>query len=132
MDANLAKHFAGLIALAREVFENVEETVDMTPVRAIWRLQAQYAGYRIVVTELCSGALRQYRYYVLHGDWVEVGFDNSPDPQVIRLKYGRIGKEHAGECLPHVHLQDKTQLALTVEMTFPMFVAWVKTNIVPE
>jgi hypothetical protein len=28
---------------------------------------------------------------------VEAGLDNSPDPRAISLKYGKFGKEHAGE-----------------------------------
>ena len=129
MDAHITKHFADIIALAQAVFENVESSVDMTPERAIMRLNAEYGALRIVVTELISEHLRKYRYYALNGDFVEVGFDNSPDPHVIRLKYGRIGKEHVGEYIPHVHLHDKTQLVLTDEITFQMFVEWLKTNI---
>lgn len=53
----------------------------------------------------------------------------SPDPQVIRLKYGRIGQEHTGEGVPHVHLQNKTQVALTDEMTFAMFAEWAKAHL---
>lgn len=59
-----------------------------------------------MITELFS-ELRKYRYYVLRGDWVEAGFDNSPDPRAIRLKYGRIGKEYANEYIPHLHRDDK-------------------------
>jgi hypothetical protein len=73
--------------------------------------------------------LRKYSYYVLHGKWVEAGFDNSPDPRAIRLKYGEIGQAHAGEHIPHLHLEDKMQLSLTEEMTFTEFVSWVKGNL---
>ena len=132
MDAHVTNDFADIIALAQDSFENVEYTLDKTAVRSILRLQAQYAAYRIVVTELFSENIRKYSYYVLKGDYVAAGFDNSPDPHVIRLKYGQIGKEHTGECLPHRHLHNKTQLALTDEMTFAMFVTWVKANIVLE
>jgi hypothetical protein len=69
---------------------------------------------------------------LLRGDWVEAGFDNSPDPRAIRLKYGRFGAEHAGEAVPHLHREDKTQLFLTDEMTFEAFVDWLKANIVPR
>lgn len=129
MDAYVTNDFADIIAIAQETFENVEFARDATPARAILRLQGQYSAYRIAVTELRSENARKYSYYALKDDWVEVGFDNSPDPQVIRLKYGRIGQEHAGEGVPHVHLHNKTQLTLTDEMTFAMFVAWMKANI---
>jgi hypothetical protein len=105
--------------------------MDTTPARAILRLQARYGPYRIVVTELLSDGLRKYSYYVLHGNWVEAGFDNSPDPRAIRLKYGQIGAEHAGEPVPHLHQQDKTELSLTAEMTFETFVDWVTATIQP-
>jgi len=78
---------------------------------------------------LFSDEVRKYRYYVLQGKWVEAGFDNSPDPRAIRLKHGEIGQEHAGEHIPHLHLEDKTHLSLTKEMTFPEFVDWVKGNL---
>ena len=93
------------------------------------RIDAEYGKYKILVTELFSDGLRKYRYYVLHGDWVEAGFDNSPDPRAIRLKYGEIGKEHAGEPVPHLHLEDKTRLSLTEEMTFADFVRWLNGNL---
>jgi hypothetical protein len=66
---------------------------------------------------------------VLRDDWVEAGFDNSPDPRAIRLKYGRIGKEYANEYIPHLHQDDKNHLSLTEEMTVSDFVDWVKTNL---
>ncbi|MEW6404455.1 MAG: hypothetical protein AB1649_21885 [Chloroflexota bacterium] len=62
-------------------------------------------------------------------EWVEAGFDNSPDPRAIRLKYGKIGKEYAGENIPHLHLDDKSRLSLTEEMTFTSFVEWVRANL---
>ena len=65
----------------------------------------------------------------MRGDWVEGGFDNAPDPRVIRLKYGKIGEEHMGENIPHLHREDKTRLYLTEEMTFQDFVAWLKSNL---
>jgi hypothetical protein len=38
------------------------------------------------------------------------------------MKYGKIGKEHAGENIPHLHLDDKTSMVLTEEMMFSDFV----------
>ena len=57
-----------------------------------------------------------------------VGFDNSPDPRAIRLKYGRIGKEHTGKPVLHLHLHDKTDLQLTETLVFADFVAWLQEN----
>ncbi len=81
------------------------------------------------LTELFSDGMRKYRYYILLGSRVEAGFDNSPDPRAIRIKYGKIGKEHAGENIPHLHLEDKTHMTLTEEMTFANFVKWLQANI---
>lgn len=129
MDEKTARHFAEIIQLAQSAFEQVTYEIDTTPNRAILRIQAEYGKYQILVTELFSDEVRKYRYYVLQGKWVEAGFDNSPDPRAIRLKHGEIGQEHAGEHIPHLHLEDKTHLSLTKEMTFPEFVDWVKGNL---
>ena len=131
MDAKAANHFAGIIALAQGAFEQVEHVADATLERAILRLQAKYGVYQVLIAELFSDGMRKYRYYVLRGDWVEAGFDNSPDPRAIRLKYGRIGEEHGGEYVPHLHRSDKSQLSLTEDMTFAAFVDWLKANIQP-
>ena len=131
MDQQTADHFAGIVRLAQVTFEHVAYEIDATPQRAILRLQAQYGRYQVLITELFSDAVRQYRYYVLRGDWVEAGFDNSPDPRALRLKYGRIGAEHAGEYVPHLHRENKTQLSLTEGMTVAAFINWLQANIPP-
>ncbi|MBD2567321.1 hypothetical protein [Anabaena lutea] len=129
MDTKITDYFADIVKIAQVNFQSVKHTIDSTPKRAILRLEAQYGEYRVLITELFSDELRKYRYYVLRGDWVEAGFDNSPDPRAIRLKYGRIGKEYANEYIPHLHRDDKNLLFLTEEMTFTDFVDWVKTNL---
>ena len=129
MDTKVTNHFADIITLAQATFAHVEYVTDATPERAILRLQAKYGKYRVFITELFSDGVRKYRYYVLREDWVEAGFDNSPDPRAIRLKYGRIDLEHAGEYVPHLHQDDKARLSLTEEMTFAVFVDWLKANV---
>ncbi|OBQ42085.1 MAG: hypothetical protein AN485_00105 [Anabaena sp. MDT14b] len=129
MDTKITDHFADIVKITQINFQQVSYTIDTTPKRAILRLEGQYRQYRILITELFSDELRKYRYYVLRDDWVEAGFDNSPDPRAIRLKYGRIGKEYANEYIPHLHQDDKNQLSLTEEMTVSDFVDWVKTNL---
>ncbi len=105
--------------------------MDATPARAILRLEARYDIYRIIATELLDSSARKYRYYVLSDSRVEVGFDNSPDPRALRLKYGRIGEQHVGELIPHMHLANKTGLRLTDEMTFQEFVTWLNQHLPP-
>lgn len=129
MDEKTSRYFDDLIRLAQSTFEKVEFELNSTPGRSILNIQAEYGQFRIFVTELFSDKVRKYRYYVLREDWVEAGFDNSPDPRAIRFKYGKIGEEHAGENVPHLHLDDKSRLSLTQEMTFTSFVEWLKKNL---
>ena len=118
-----------MIQLVRTTFTDVEVEIDTTPVRALLRIQAHYGPYRVFITELSDGSRRQYRYYVLQGNDVEAGFDNSSDPRALRLKYGRIGEEHLGEYLPHLHRANKTQLLLTEEMHCVDFVHWLHQHL---
>lgn len=131
MDTPAADAFARITELARAAFDQVNFLTDFTPERSILRLSAVYGVYQVRVVELISQNTRQYRYYVLRGEFVKVRFDNSPDPRAIRLRYGRISAEHANEPVPHLHRADKTQLFLTEDMTFEAFVDWLKANIEP-
>ena len=128
MDTKITDHFDGIIHLAQQAFQQVEYAVDSSPQRTILKLNARYGDLRIIVVELFSDSQRKYRYYALLENWVMVGFDNSPDPRAIRLKYGRIGKEHVRKLVPHIHLHDKTELELTDEIAFTDFVAWLQEN----
>jgi hypothetical protein len=92
LDPDPTVAFAAIIRTAQAVFEHVVVEIDTTPARAMLRIQAWYGPYRVFITELIDAHTRKYRYYVLHGNDVEAGFDNSPDPRALRLKYGRIGK----------------------------------------
>ena len=127
MDPKIKEYFDGVVTLAQATFERVEYVVDATPQRAILRLEAHYGDFRVFIVELFSDKMRKYRYYLLRGDWVEAGFDNSPDPRAIRLKYGKIRKKNVGENVPHLHLENKARLTLTHEMTFADFVEWLNT-----
>ena len=129
MDEKASRHFTEIIELAQSVFQNIAHEIDATPDRSILRMEAEYGKYKILVTESFSDGIRKYRYYVMRGDWVEAGFDNAPDPRVIRLKYGKIGEEYTGENVPHLPREDKTQVYLTEEMTFQDFVDWLKRNL---
>ena len=111
------------------MFAHVVAEIDTTPARAILRIQAQYGPYRVFITELIDAHTRKYRYYVLHGNNVEVGFDNSPDPRALRLKYGRIRETHVGEPIPRLHLVNKTHLELTEEISFTAFIDWLQQHL---
>jgi hypothetical protein len=132
LDQQVAGHFADIVAVAQATLSQVAYEIDATPQRAILRLQARYGRYQVLITELFTDGVRKYRYYVLQANWVEAGFDNSPDPRALRLKYGRIGSEHAGELIPHLHRENKTQLLLTAEITVAAFIEWLQTNLPVE
>ncbi len=127
MDTQTHHDFTRIVQQARTLFADVTFVTDATPERAILRLQATYGSYRVFVTELRDATTRKYRYYVLRGAWVEAGFDNSPDPRALRLKYGQIG-QHAGELVPHLHQENKQHLELTDEIHMKEFVQWIREH----
>ncbi len=127
MDTHTHHDFTRIIQQAQAVFADITYVTDSTPERAILRLQATYGSYRVFVTELRDTTTRKYRYYVLKDTWVEAGFDNSPDPRALRLKYGRIG-HHAGELVPHLHRENKQHLELTDEMNMKDFIQWLREH----
>lgn len=129
MDAEIADYIASVILLAKATCNAVRHSTDSTPKRSILRLEARYGNYRVLVIELFSDdRRRKYRYNLLRDNYVEAGFDNSPDPRAIRLKYGSIGQAHVGEHIPHLHQVDKTELTLTDEIFFQAFVQWLQEN----
>jgi phosphatidylserine/phosphatidylglycerophosphate/cardiolipin synthase-like enzyme len=125
LDAYPPNTFADIIEDAQAHFTQVVVDINATPQRAILQIRAYYGFYRIFITELIDAHRRQYRYYVLYDQYVEAGFDNSPDPRALRLKYGQIGSQHAGEHIPHLHRANKTELLLTDEIHFRDFMAWL-------
>jgi hypothetical protein len=125
LDRKTTEHFTRIVQLASVHFEAVQYVIDSTPKRAILKLTAFYKTYKILVTELDSDESFKYRYYVLQNQLVIAGFDNAADPRAIRLKYGIIGKDHSGELIPYLHLDDKKELILTEEMNFDKFLDWL-------
>ena len=129
MDKKTSEYFNDIIKQSQDIFENIEYNSDSTPERAILNIQAEYGLHRIFITELFSDNIRKYRYYILDENYIEAGFDNAPDPRAIRLKYGKIGKEHAGKNVCHLHLENKTRIELTEAMSFFDFIKWLQLNI---
>jgi hypothetical protein len=133
LDAAPSEYFAGIVTLAQSQLDNTKILEqDHTPRRSILRLGANYGRFEVFITEIVTTERRKYRYYVLDGDEVIAGFDNAADPRALRAKYGRIGQEHAGELIPHLHLEDKTQLTITEEVDCAGFISWLATNLSPE
>ena len=110
MNPEATEYFAKIAEQARALLENVVITTDTTPDRAFLHLTAGYGSRRIVAKEVLTIGERRYSYYILRGSYVEAGFDNSPDPKAIRLKFGRIGYDYAQERVPHLHTENKQKL----------------------
>ena len=132
MDKTASEYFDSVIKTAQSTLEKPEYETDVTPKRSILHIRGRYGLYQVLITELFSDGIRKYRYYVLQKNRIEAGFDNAPDPRAIRLKYGKIGKEHAGKNVPHLHLEDKTRTIMTEEMVFFDFIEWLHNNITNE
>jgi hypothetical protein len=120
-----------IIALAQATFEDV--TVihrDENDFRAVLRLVEQYRDYQVHLREvLRPDGSRKYAYYVIQAGQVFAGFDNMPDTEALRLKYGNEYSQHRQETIPHFHSQHKQTVELTDEMTAEAFFEWLEQNL---
>ena len=62
MDREVLEYFAELIKLAGDNLAEVNYVNDVTPQRAILRMQGQYGSYGVIVTELIDNVGRKYSY----------------------------------------------------------------------
>ena len=132
MDTGIAAHFDGLISLARAHLTDVEVIRrDMTSRRAILELSGTWKRYTIRLVEIVTSEGREYRYYVFDGTYIVIGFNNHADLSAIRLRYGADWKQHRYEPIPHLHLENKTKVELTEEMTCQQFLVWMELNLRP-
>ena len=129
METETTKYFNDIIDEAKNVFSNLDYTIDNTPERAILRINAIYKDYRIFVTELLSDDYRKYNFYLLKDDYVIIGFDNAQDIRAIKLKFEKIPNSNIDRLVPHKHLKNKTILKLTDEISITDFINWIKLNI---
>ena len=131
MGSEVEGYFNDLIDFVEQHFANVQILKrDITDQRSLLELNAWYGKYRIVISEIFFGAQRKYAYYVLDGSRVRIGFDNSPDANVVRLKYPSDYKTHRFNLIPHVHSDDKKSVTLAQEaMTPEAFYNWVQQNL---
>ncbi len=83
-----------------------------------------YGHLHIRLKEIHTSTERLYSYYVLKENEVIVGWDNYPDRQVLRQKYGRDFHRHLFESVPHKHGFRKTTLELTEEMSVAVFLEY--------
>jgi len=99
---------------------------DERPARALLKITARYGDYDIYITEVVLfDDVRKYAYYVLQADSIIAGFDNAPDPDALKLKYGTHYAQHRLELIPHLHSAAKTQVSLTDALEFEQFIAWI-------
>lgn len=130
MDTGIATHFDELIFLARAHLTDVEVVRrDVTSRRAILELRGTWERYTICLVEIVTPDGHEYRYYVFDGTYIVAGFNNHADLSAIRLRHGADWKQHRYEPIPHLHLENKTRLELTEEMTCQQFLAWVELNL---
>lgn len=121
--------FAELIRQIEEQFGECKIVEhDHTPRRSILVVVCRYGAYTVRITEIVGQTERKYRYYVLESDAVVAGFDNAADPRVVQKKYGRAYRQHIGELIPHLHLENKSKLELTEEMTVGRFIDWLRVH----
>lgn len=128
MEEAHTRYLDGLIAKICRSFDDVQVLRrDETQEVQILDVEGVYCTYRIVISEILSPEGRKYAFYVLdESDAVIVGFDNSPDHKVIRMKYGDQYRQHIGERIPHRHGYRRRGVQVTSEMTLEMFIRWVE------
>lgn len=105
---------------------------DANPDRAVLDMVARHGSYEIRISEIMDTSGRKYAYYVLQEGQIVVGFDNTPDVQALRLRFGPEAKQHWGERIPHRHLANKSKIELTDEMTCRAFLVWLQTTLPPS
>jgi hypothetical protein len=116
VDAEIGRHFAAVIDLARQKLDQVEIVQeDISPARAILELQGRLGNYDIRIKEIFGAEGKLYSYYVLREGQVVVGFDNYPDRRVLREKFGRQFAAHLHKRVPHRHDQGKSSVKVTEE-----------------
>jgi hypothetical protein len=122
VDAEIGRHFAAVIDLARQKLDQVEIVQeDISPSRAILELHGLLSSYDIRIKEIFSAEGKLYSYYVLREGQVVVGLDNYPDRRILRERFGRQFSAHLHERIPHRHGQGKSSVEATEEYSVQRF-----------
>lgn len=129
--ASAAEYFDRVLILFQTVCASVNLVIrDERPERALLKLTARYREYELCVSEIVfPNRSRKYAYYILQQQKIIAGFDNAPDPEVLKLKYGTEYVQHRLELTPHMHGVGKMTATLTDNMDIEQFLAWVQTNL---
>ena len=134
MAETTSEYLDRVAALFASAFESASVVArDDQADRCLLEMSGYYGPYRVRFLEVIASDLsRKYAYYVLEGDRVIAGFDNAPDAQVRRLKYGPVHTSHRYERIPHRHAAGKAGVELTCEMSCADLIAWVRANLPPS
>lgn len=131
MEQRDEKNLGQLIDLLESAFSDVRIIQQRaTEALSLLRAECRYRDFRVKITESIDNHGRNYSFYLLQGDNVIVGFDNSEDRRAQILKYGKRGwKKHFSERVPHQHTFGRQQIRLTEEMAIADFILWLKDKL---
>lgn len=121
MDKQAKRHLERLLKQIHGAFTDVQvRTFDISERRAVLQVRCTRGDKTIAVTEVLTPDARKYSYYLIQGDKVLIGLDNSADRRALRLMYGRDFPQHIHEPIPHRHVADRVEL--TDKVTFAQFI----------
>lgn len=121
MENEVRRHFDEIIEDAKTVLEDVEIKQDYSVKRALLKLSGNFGKLKVRITEVIDVDKRKYAYYLINVDLVVIGFDNAPDINALKLKYGKDYVHHLDERIPHFHGKGKKNTELTNEISFKEF-----------
>lgn len=80
MERGAQKHLDELIGLLEASFDDVQ-IIQTRLTEALFLLKARcrYKNFGVIITEIIDSTGRNYSFYLLDGNTVVVGFDNSED-----------------------------------------------------
>ncbi len=70
--------------------------------------------------------VRRHFDEIINVDLVVIGFDNAPDINALKMKYGKDYVHHLDERIPHFHGKGKKNTELTNEISFKEFLEEIK------
>lgn len=132
--ATATQYFDRVLTLCRVTCVHVTLLArDERPQRALLKFAARYGDFDLHISEIVfPDGSRKYAYYVLNNQKIIIGFDNAPDPEVLKLKYGTKYAQRRLEPLPHMHTANKASVMLTDATEFEHFLTWIQENLPPQ
>ena len=127
MENEVRRHFDEIIEDAKTVLEDVEIKQDYSAKRALLKISGNFGKLKVRITEVIDIDKRKYAYYLINTDLVVIGFDNAPDINALKIKYGKAYVHHLDERIPHFHGKGKKNTELTKEISFREFLEKIKS-----